>query len=348
MSKNLKIIGIILIIFLAILFLNTFFTRNTEKSASLDSDSTEKINSETAATVAENPAASTGSAAEATDSTAKTLEPAAEAAEPAPSFSLKAWLSGSTFDQSPAIEPAATPIDDTCNVIGIELHGRLFTFISNESYSENGVLMYDETSSDNITHQIEDAEADEEIKAIILEIDSWGGQGIAGEEIADALKRATKPTVTLIRSMGVSAAYFAATGSDVIFASDFSDVGGIGVTASYIDFAKQNEEEGITYNQLSSGPFKDLGAWDKSLTKEEKTLVMRDIEILHEKFVQAVAENRGLELEKVQTLADGSTMLGEMALENELIDYIGGLHEVENYLTELLNQPANVCWYQEG
>ena len=208
--------------------------------------------------------------------------------------------------------------------------------------------MYDETSSDNITHQIEDAEADEEIKAIILEIDSWGGQGIAGEEIADALKRATKPTIALIRSMGVSAAYFAATGSDVIFASDFSDVGGIGVTASYIDFAKQNEEEGITYNQLSSGPFKDLGAWDKSLTKEEKTLVMRDIEILHEKFVQAVAENRGLELEKVQTLADGSTMLGEMALENELIDYIGGLHEVENYLTELLNQPANVCWYQEG
>ena len=208
--------------------------------------------------------------------------------------------------------------------------------------------MYDETSSDNITHQIEDAEADEEIKAIILEIDSWGGQGIAGEEIADALKRATKPTVTLIRSMGVSAAYFAATGSDVIFASNFSDIGGIGITASYIDFAKQNEEEGITYNQLSSGPFKDLGAWDKSLTKEEKTLVMRDIEILHEKFVQAVAENRGLELEKVQTLADGSTMLGEMALENELIDYIGGLHEVENYLTELLNQPANVCWYQEG
>jgi len=54
---------------------------------------------------------------------------------------------------------------------------------------------------------IEDAEENENIKAIILEVDSYGGKPIAGEEIANALKRAKKPTVGLIRSAGLSAAY---------------------------------------------------------------------------------------------------------------------------------------------
>ena len=221
-----------------------------------------------------------------------------------------------------------------CNVLGIDLHGYLDISV----YEEGDV------SSDDIVWFIEDAEQDESIKAIILDIDSMGGDPVAAEEIANALIRTAKPTVALIRSYGNSAAYYAATGADVIFASKNSDIGSIGVTMSYLDNVWKNQKEGLTYNQLSAGKFKDMFDPDRPLTYEEKELIMRDVVILHENFIQAVAENRGLAIEKVRALADGSSMLGQMALENGLIDRIGDLYAAREYLEVELGEPAVVCW----
>jgi len=142
----------------------------------------------------------------------------------------------------------------------------------------------------------------------------------------------------------VSAAYMAASGADEIFASKNSDVGSIGVTMSYLDYVKQNEKEGLTYIPLASGKFKDTGDPDKILTREEKDLLMRDIDIMHQNFVRMVAENRNLEIEKVAQLADGSSMLGEMALENGLIDRIGGMFEVEEFLKNKIGGEVDICW----
>ena len=182
------------------------------------------------------------------------------------------------------------------------------------------------------------------IKAIVLEIDSPGGYPVAAEEVANALKRAKKPTIALIREYGTSGAYYAATGADVIFASQNSDIGSIGVTMSYLDHSKENEKDGLTYNQISAGKFKDSGDSNKSLTLEEKELFMRDINILHENFIEAVADNRNIDIEKVKLLADGSTMLGQMALENNLIDHIGGRYEVEEYLRKKIGGNIEICW----
>ncbi|MCG2688567.1 S49 family peptidase [Candidatus Parcubacteria bacterium] len=221
-----------------------------------------------------------------------------------------------------------------CNVVGAELHGYLDVSV----YEEGDV------SSDNIVWTIESAEQDESIKAIILDIDSTGGDPVAAEEIANALKRATKPTIALIRSYGLSAAYFGATGADIIFASAISDVGSIGITYSYVDNAKRNQVEGLTYNQISSGKFKNMLDPDKPLTYEERQLLERDMKIIHENFVEAVAENRGLDIEKVRALADGSSILGQMALENGLIDKIGDLYDVREYLEGIIDEEAVVCW----
>jgi protease-4 len=113
---------------------------------------------------------------------------------------------------------------------------------------------------------------------------------------------------------------------------------------SYLDYTKYNEKEGLTYNQLSTGKFKDSGDPDKPLTLEEKKLFERDLNIMFNNFIQAVSENRKLSIDKVKKLADGSTMLGEMALKNGLIDKIGGPIEVRNYLKEKLNEEISVCW----
>jgi len=227
-----------------------------------------------------------------------------------------------------------------CNVKIIPLTGGLATYYD----PANSGYVY----SDEIVSQIEDANKNEGIKAIVLEIDSYGGSPVAGEEVLNALKNSGKETVALIRQAGLSAAYMAAIGANTIFASKFSDVGSIGVTGSYVDNANKNKTEGITFNQLSSGKYKDTMDPDKPLTEEEKALIMRDIELAHESFVNLVAKHRKLSVGKVGQMADGSSMLGEMALKNGLIDKIGGMNEVKEYLKIKLGTEPIICEEEAG
>lgn len=228
-----------------------------------------------------------------------------------------------------------------CNVAGVVLHGDLDTYVVSVAEGEG---MDDVVSSEDIVYQIESAEDEPDIKAILLEIDSYGGYPVAAEEIATALKNATKPAVVQIRGAGLSAAYWAATGADTIFASELSDVGSIGVTQSYVDASKYNEVSGYTYNSLRTSKYKDVLNPEKPLTAEERALLMRDLQITHDAFVKTVAENRGMDINKVRALADGSSMLGKMALENGLIDRVGGFDEVEKYLEELIGAKSEICW----
>ncbi len=253
-----------------------------------------------------------------------------------------------TETAEPVIEETETIVEETneseCNVRGIILHGDLQTYIAESDFDENDNLLIDASASEDIQYAIEESNQDSGIQAIILEIDSYGGYPVAGEEIANALKFVEKPTVALIRGAGASAAYLAATGADMIFASKHSDVGSIGVSMSYLDRSNYNQEEGLTYNKLSTGKFKDAGDPDKTLTLEERQYFERDLKILLENYIQEVATNRNLPVSKVRQLADGSTMLGEAALKNGLIDKIGDLRAVEQYLAEKLSTDIVVCW----
>jgi len=254
------------------------------------------------------------------------------------------WQLDSSVSDDDYLTDNSSVEEPTCNVLGIELHGDLITYIPPTDADKDGVSLSNSTASEDLVLIIEDAEKDESIKAIILEVDSYGGYPVPGEEVANALKRATKPTVALIRVGGVSAAYMAASGADIIFASKNSDVGGIGATMSYLDYVQQNQKEGVAYVSLSSGKFKDTGDPNKPLSQEEKNLLMRDVNIVHKNFVKMIADNRKLNIEQVESLADGSTMLGGMALEHGLIDQIGGMPEVTDYLEEKIGEGVEICW----
>jgi len=228
-----------------------------------------------------------------------------------------------------------------CNVAGVVMQGTIQTYGFWDPETETGD---DIVSSEEVVYSIDLAEKEEDVKAILVEIDSYGGYPAAAQEIEDALGRATKPTVVHIREGGLSAAYWVATAGDIIFASELSDIGSIGVTQSYIDYSKLNENEGYTYNQLSTGKFKDILDPEKPLTFEERQLLERDLQITLDVFIKTVSENRNLDIDKVRALADGSSMLGAMALANGLIDRIGGFYEVEDYLTELIGEEPEICW----
>ncbi|MGM0482568.1 MAG: S49 family peptidase [Patescibacteria group bacterium] len=199
----------------------------------------------------------------------------------------------------------------------VTLYGGIDTYM-NDEWS---------TSSDIVLSQIDAFERDSQFDTIILLIDSYGGYMVPSEEIANALKRSEKETVAVIREEGLSGGYMAATGADTIYASRFSSVGSIGVTMSYLDYSEQRRKEGVRYLNISSGRFKDAGDPDRPLDEEEREYLFGIVKDTHEIMVKMVAENRGLDIEDVRTVSDGKMILGDDAMEQGLIDKIGGLHD---------------------
>jgi len=248
-------------------------------------------------------------------------------------------------DETPVsnLSDVADVAEDNCSVFGINLHGTIMTYIPNHAEGDS-FFNYDSVASDSVVWVIKQANEDKDIKAIVVEVDSGGGYPVAGEEISNAIKNSEKPIVGLIREVGASAAYLAISAADKIFASKNSDVGGIGVTMSYLSNVAKNQKDGYAYEQISIGKYKDSGDPDKVLTNDEKALFLRDAKIVFENFVAAVAQNRGLTIEKVKSFADGSTVLGEKAKSLGLIDEIGGINEVEKYLEEIIGEKPEICW----
>ena len=228
-----------------------------------------------------------------------------------------------------------------CNAMIITLYGEMTTYMP----SQPDEYWVDTTNSEYVVDHIDIARADEDIKAVVLYVDSPGGSPVAGEEIANALKSLDKPTVAVVRGLGASAAYWAATGADKIYASRVSEVGSIGVAGSYLDESIKNLREGRTYVELTSAIYKDLGTTDRPMTAAERAIYISDLKKMHEVFVDDVALNRGLERGEVVKLANGLTYVGTDALEYGLIDEIGDLSKATSYLEEQIGEKPEFCWY---
>lgn len=228
------------------------------------------------------------------------------------------------------------------NVALVKIHGGIVNY-KIDTIDSLGPEYADTASSEDIVSVLESAENDDAIKAIIVEIDSTGGLLSAGEEIMTQLKKSSKPVAAVIRDYGTSAAYLIATGADRIYASKFSNVGSIGVTMSYLDSSQKNESEGLIYQQLSSAKFKDSGDPNKPLSAEEKKMFMRDVEKMHQIFLEYVAQNRNMDANAVEKLADGSTLVGEDAKAAGLVDEIGDIDSAKEWLGQELQIEPVVC-----
>jgi len=244
-----------------------------------------------------------------------------------------------------AVFVASMPANPNGNVAGIKVRGEIVSYVSPEYSNEEGHLLKDVTSSEEISAFIERAEKDPGIKAVFIEIDSYGGEAFASQEAMEAIKYCSKPKIAVVKRAATSGAYWIATGADTIVASEISEVGGIGVKNSYLEQARQNENNGLTFIELSSGKFKEIGSPNKPLSEEERSLLMRDIMIIHEAFVKDVSLNRNIPIERVREIADGSTMLGEMALENHLIDVLSRNADPTEELSRAIEEEPRIEWY---
>jgi protease-4 len=176
-------------------------------------------------------------------------------------------------------------------------------------------------SSDTILEYIQSADANKNIKAIILEINSPGGTALASKEVADAVKETNKPVIAFIREVGASGAYWVASSSDVIVADEVSITGSIGVIGSYLEFSGLMDQYGVEYERLVGGKYKDMGSNYRGLTSDEKVLLQNKINLIHELFIQEVKKNRNIPEGEWR---EGLFYLGSEAKQLGLIDVLGG------------------------
>ena len=194
---------------------------------------------------------------------------------------------------------------------------------------------------------IKKADRAPEVKAILFDINSPGGSAVASSNIAEAIKKINKTTVSVITEVGASGAYWAATATDKIFANKMSITGSIGVIGSYLEFANFLQRYNITYQRLTAGKYKDMGSPLKELEYDERIIFQSIMNKIHDYFIEDVALNRNLSKERVEELANGLFYLGEDAKEYQLIDFIGSKETAVEYLEKELNITAKLAEYKK-
>jgi len=227
------------------------------------------------------------------------------------------------------------------NVAVIPVTGVLLIESGEESFFEQTL------TSKHIVELIEDAAEDDTIDAIVFEINSPGGSPVATDEIAQAVKRAGKPTVAVIREVGASGAYWVATATDHIIANRMSVTGSIGVIGSYLEFADLLTRYNVTYRRLVAGKYKDLESPYKEMTPEEQALVQTQLDALHAIFIDEVSANRNLSREHVSELATGYVYLGQEAVDLGLVDELGDMETARVYLEQKLNTTVEFNEFDE-
>ncbi len=260
------------------------------------------------------------------------------------SFGIGLLIWGAWHDEWSGYNAGLSVSDGYCNIAVVPIVGDIYTDEPSSGGEGDTPAV---TNADDVVSKLRAAEQDPSVRGILVRIDSLGGTPVASEIIANELRRSPLPVAALIREYGTSGGYLAATGADAIFASPLSDVGGIGITMSYLENWEKNAWEGFRFVSLVSAPLKDYGNPDKPLTYAERTLIERDLKIYHEQFVKEVAENRDLPVEQVAKLADGSSMPGSLALEKKLIDALGDQETARAWFAKELELPMEEVTFCE-
>lgn len=176
-------------------------------------------------------------------------------------------------------------------------------------------------------------------KAVIVWLDTPGGSAVGGEELYNHLRQlsAKKPVVAVMRSVAASAGYMIALGSDYVIAREGTITGSIGVLIETAEITGLTDKLGIKPIIVKSAPLKGSPNPLEKATPESIRVIEEVIHDFYNRFVDMVAERRGLPREKVLLLADGRVYSGRKALENKLIDALGGEEEAVQWLTTKRN-----------
>jgi protease-4 len=171
---------------------------------------------------------------------------------------------------------------------------------------------------------ISKAESDSSISSIVIDVNSPGGSPVASEEIMNTINNTKKPVVIWISDVGASGAYLAASSADKIIASPSSMVGSIGAVMELTDLSKYYQQNGVNKYSIKAGQYKDLGADYRPLTTAERNMLQGMVDQDYNHFIDIVSENRHLDTNYTNSIAQGKIYTGTQAKDLKLVDETGG------------------------
>ena len=202
--------------------------------------------------------------------------------------------------------------------------------ISNQGNGD-GLFEVTGVSTPDIIRQIDLAISNSTVVGILIEMDSPGGEIVASDLIYQKLLEAKQEgiiVVTYMQTLGASGGYYIAVASDAILANELTTTGSIGVYSVFQDVSGLYEKLGIEQRVIKQGDFKTgAGLFDENDSGVEDKIYQEIVDQAQERFVSVVAEGRKLSIAEAGGLADGRIYTGKQAVENGLIDQIGGRKE---------------------
>ena len=182
--------------------------------------------------------------------------------------------------------------------------------------------------SERISKAIRKARKDEKVKAIVLRVNSPGGSALASDVIWREMKLANeeKPVVVSMGDVAASGGYYIACASDKIYASPNTITGSIGVFGIMPNTEElMTDKIGITFDNVKTNKFADLGNVNRPLTQEEYDIIQKGVLDVYNTFTSKVAEGRDMSQENVDDIGQGRVWSGTNAMDINLIDEYGGL-----------------------
>jgi protease IV len=195
---------------------------------------------------------------------------------------------------------------------------------------------------DRFAAELRELRRDDDVKAVVLRVNSPGGSAYASEEIQHEIiaLKAKKPVIVSMGNYAASGGYWVSTYGDRIFAEPNTLTGSIGVFGMFLDIQKLGNSLGVTWDTAKTGAYADFETSSRPKTPQELALAQARVDDLYGKFLDKVAESRHIPRDGpngIDTIAQGRVWAGSEALDLKLVDQIGGLDDAITYAVNKAN-----------
>jgi protease-4 len=195
--------------------------------------------------------------------------------------------------------------------------------------------------ADKIVEQIERADEDPNAEALVVKLNTPGGEVLPSEDIRLAAEEFDGPTIAYATDTCASGGYWIASGCDELWAREASIVGSIGVRGSNVNAKGLADKLGLEYQPLNAGEYKDAGFPLKEPDDDDQEYLQGIVDDYYETFVERVAEGRGLDEETIRE-TEARIYLGTDAHDNGLVDELGTREDIEERIAERLGHDVEI------
>lgn len=185
------------------------------------------------------------------------------------------------------------------------------------------------TDSRDVVEQLDEYGKSRDIRAIVIRVNSPGGGVVPSQEIYEKILkvRKSKKVVASMGTVAASGGYYVASATEHIMANPGTITGSIGVLMQFPQLRELLDKVGLRTQVIKSGSYKDTGSPLRDITDEELSILQAVVDDIHEQFVEAVQANRSIPRENILKIGESMIFTGRQALEEGLVDQLGGLED---------------------